>query len=50
MLPNKIRATMGIIADVNLMTEGGKEYILHYGEQPTIIYYNNTVPRHGGLK
>jgi ATP-dependent DNA helicase RecG len=27
MLPNKIRTTMGIIADVNLMTEGGKEYI-----------------------
>jgi len=26
-LPNKIRTTMGIIADVNLLTEDGKEYI-----------------------
>jgi len=27
-LPNKIRTTMGIIADVNLLTEGGENYIV----------------------
>lgn len=26
-IPNKIRTTMGIMADVNLLSEDGKEYI-----------------------